>query len=147
MDYQFSTFQTRKTTFLKVVTYRDWQIKLYTINATTKIEDSIVERILTHLPTPALTQNRYGIGFLIIHQGMVANWFLLNWWGFEDIIHQQLFNSPVDDFDNVKPIEDKTIMVCIHELAIYHFETKAWKKWVLLPETPDFGKYLEMVKP
>lgn len=145
MDYQFSTFQPRKTIFHKVVPYRDWRLKLYTINAKTDIKAPILEKIFTQLPTPALTQNRYGIGFLIIHQGVVANWFLLNWWGYEDIIHQKLFSSPVEGFDNIKSVDDKTIMACIHELAIYHFETEAWKKWVLSGNQPDFDQYLKMV--
>ena len=145
MDYQFDTFQPRKTTFIKVLQHGDWRIKVYTINENEAFDITTLAKVLKQLPTPALTQNRYGVGFLIIHQGVVANWFLLNWWGYEDIIHQKLFSSPVDDFAAIKNAEDKTIMACIHELVIHHFEVKAWKKWVLSTETPDFEEYLKMV--
>lgn len=145
MEYQFNKFKPRKTTFLKVVTHRDWRIKLYVINEKVKIEDAAVIKILNHLPIPALTENRYGIGFLIIHQGVVANWFLLNWWGYEDIVHQKLFNSPVDDFAKIKKAEDRTIMACVHELTIYNFEMTAWKKWALSMDKPDFNKYLNEI--
>ncbi len=145
MDYQFATFQPRKTTFVKIVTHGGWRIKLYAINEKEEFDIAILEKVLSQLPTPALTQNRYGVGFLIIHQGVVANWFLLNWWGYEDIIHQKLFSSPVDDFAAIKNAEDKTIMACIHELVIHHFEVEAWKKWVLLAEKPDFEAYLKTI--
>ncbi len=146
MDYQFTPFQSRKTTFVNLLQHGDWRIKLYTINAKEKVDTAaVLEKALSQLPTPALTQNRYGVGFLIIHQGVVANWFLLNWWGYEDILHQKLFSSPIDDFAAIKNAEDKTIMACIHELVIHHFEVKAWKKWVLSTETPDFEEYLKMV--
>ena len=146
MEYQFTTFQPRKTIFKKVIQQQGWRIKLYTINEKEEFDTVILEKILIQLPTPALTQNRYGVGFLIIHQGVVANWLLLNWWGYEDIIHQKLFNSPVDDFPNIQEVADKTIMACIHELAIYHFEVEAWKKWILSRAIPDFDNYLKTVK-
>lgn len=145
MDYQFASFQPRKTTFISLLPHGDWRIKVYTINEKEEFDIAVLEKVLRELPTPALTQNRYGVGFLIIHQGVVANWFLLNWWGYEDIIHQKLLSSPVDDFGAIKSAEDKTIMACIHELAIHHFEVEAWKKWVLLRETPDFEEYLKTV--
>ena len=32
-----------------------------------------------YLPQPAINETRYGVGFLIIHQGQHRNWLLLDW--------------------------------------------------------------------
>ncbi len=42
MDYQFATFQPRKTTFIKVLQHGDWRIKLYTINEKEAFDTNVV---------------------------------------------------------------------------------------------------------
>lgn len=140
--YRFTKYRKREVTFLKVLKFKGWNIKVYGINLINQPKEHILEYLQNKLPTPALTEFRYGMGFLIIHKGVVANWFLLNWWGYEDIVYQKIFKSPVGDFNDIKPIDDDSILACVHELDIYNFESNAWKRHVLTPEKPDFEEYL-----
>ena len=100
---------------------------------------------MQYLPQPAVTKWRYGVGFLIIHHGTMRNWFLLDWWENEDIIHHQLFSSPLDDPESITAETDKSLIACVHELRIINFESEAWIKTVLCSgETPSFENYLNL---
>lgn len=144
-QYRFEKYEKRKVSFLKIIRKNDWNIKTYGIRFECLPNNNIEEFILNQLPNPALTQKRYGTGFLIIHKGLVANWIMLNWWGSEDIVHQNLYTSEGEDFKSINPVEDSSILACVHELDIYNFESYAWKKNVLSTEQPDFEGYLNEI--
>lgn len=144
-QYNFEKYKKREVSFLKIIRKGDWNIKTYGIRFKDLPNDSLEEFILGKLPSPALTENRYGIGFLIIHKGIVANWIMLNWWGFEDIIHQKLYTSEDEDFKIIKPVADNSILACVHELDIYYFESNAWKKNMLSQKQLDFEGYLNEI--
>jgi hypothetical protein len=60
-----------------------------------------------------LTEQRYGVGFLIIHHGTMRNWYLLDWWEKGDIIHQKLFSSPLDKPGSISVEPDKSLIACV----------------------------------
>lgn len=140
--YSFDEYKKRKISFLKIISKKGWDIKAYGIQLSVFPNDNIEKFILGVLPYPALTENRYGTGFLIVHQGTVTNWIMLNWWGFEDIVHQKLYTSRHEDFSEIGPVEDTSIIACVHELDVYNFESYAWKKHILSAKKPDFEAYL-----
>ncbi|RDY60879.1 hypothetical protein [Flagellimonas nanhaiensis] len=144
MSYSFRPYQQRKQQLFRVFHENGWQVKIYGINLTVEPNEAFISTILKELPSPARNEHRYGVGFLIVHKGIKANWFLLNWWGYEDIIHQKLFSSPIDDFDRIGKVHDRTIMACVHEMEIYHKEIELWKKFVLRLGEPDFESYLSL---
>ena len=146
---QFKPYTKRAIKCLELAEVDGWRLKIYGINATSrKLPEKLIvdgkNAALSQLPRPAITDQRYGVGFLIIHRGAMANWFLLNWWGYQDIVQQKLFSSPSNDPDNVSPVEDKSIMACVYELDIYHFESKALVENVLSDtKDPNFEAYLQ----
>ena len=88
---------------------------------------------------------RYGVGFLIIHQGTMRNWFLLDWWEYEDILFHRLFSSPLSSPDTITPEDDSSAVACVHELRVINFESEAWTKTVLSNDSePDFDEYLKL---
>lgn len=104
-----------------------------------------LENVLPHLPQPAVTDDRYGLGFLIIHQGTLRNWYLLDWWEQEDIIHHQLFSSPLDSPRAISAEPDKSLLACVHELRVMSFESEAWIKTVLREnDKSSFEDYLQL---
>jgi len=143
MEYRFTPYKKRNVSFLNVMKHGDWKMKVYGINLEDTPRDKILYYLGEQLPTPACTEVRYGLGFLIIHRGVEANWFLLNWWSNEDIVRQKLYASSVDNFNAIKPVEDQNVLACVHELDIYSFESEAWKRHVLRDENPDFEGYLK----
>ena len=146
-----SPYKTRPVRFLHVAEHAGWRIKVYGIRyssdpAIIQVDEPIVElaqqAMLAQLPQPAVTDSRYGVGFMIIHQGQDRNWLLLDWWYDQEILKQLLFSSPVHAPDQVTPAESD-LLACTWELAVHSFERQAWIDHVLNnPAEPDLEAYL-----
>ena len=140
-------YSARPVTFLKVVSFDGWRLKVYAISTAAEcVTDALVSKgldaILPELPLPASTDDRYGVGFVIIHRGTLRNWFSLDWWEYEDILFHKLFSSPLEDIENVTA-EESAAIACVHELKIINFENEAWIKTALgKAGDPDFDGYL-----
>ena len=149
-----STYKTRPVRFLNLAEYAGWRIKVYGIRFTQdgsqfepKPDRSIIalaqQAMLKQLPTPAVTDSRYGVGFLIIHQGQHRNWLLLDWWTDQEILKQLLFSSPLDAPDQITRAEND-LLACTWEMAIHGFERQAWIDTVLNNQAgPDLEAYLK----
>lgn len=148
--HKFIPYEARTIEFINQAASNGWRIKIYGIAPKlSPLPNDIVsagkEMVLQHLPQPAITEHRYGVGFLIMHRGTMRNWFLLDWWENEDIMHQKLFSSPLDDPGSITPEADKSLIACVHELRIVAFESGAWINTVLCEDrTPSFDDYLKL---
>ncbi len=146
----FEPYDPRPVEFIDQINVEDWRLKVYGISAKSEpIPKELVlqgiNTVSSFLPQPALTEQRYGVGFLIIHQGTMRNWLLLEWWENEDILHHRLFSSPLDDPLSITPEPDKSLIACVHELRVINFESLAWIKTVLCKEDkPSIEKYLDL---
>ena len=135
---------------MEQVSSEDWRIKVYGISPKSKpLPNKVVsegmKNVLPHLPQPSVTKQRYGVGFLIIHHGLMRHWYLLDWWEKEDIIHHKLFSSPLDKPGSISREPDESLIACVHELRVVTFESEAWIKTVLCPnDTPSFDNYLKL---
>ena len=146
--HSFDPYVVRPIKFLDQVNSKGWRIKVYGLSAksnplTKEAVAEGVKNVLPHLPQPALTEQRYGVGFMIIHHGTMRNWYLLDWWEKEDIIHHKLFSSPLDQPGSISAEPDKSLIACVHELRVMTFESEAWIKTVLCEEDErSFDRYL-----
>ena len=144
-------YKKRPIRFLEIATYHGWRIKVYGIrfheeSVDDRPDPQIIEMarraLLPNLPLPAVTGSRYGVGFLIIHQGASRNWLLLDWWYDQEILKQQLFSSPLEAPDQIEPAESD-LLACTWELAVHTFERQAWIDHVLNNRSgPDIDAYL-----
>lgn len=144
-------YKKRPVRFLHLAEYRGWRIKVYGIRyevggSEVEPDPQIVkmaqEAMLAHLPQPAVNDTRYGIGFLIIHQGQDRNWLLLDWWYDQEILKQYLFSSPLHEPAAITPAEHD-LLACTWELAVHGFERQAWIETVLNNDHgPDIDAYL-----
>jgi len=148
--HNFDPYVSRPIEFIDQVNSEGWRIKIYGISAKPlplpkHVVSEGMKNVLPHLPQPALTEQRYGVGFLIIHHGTMRNWFLLDWWEKEDIIHHKLFSSPLDNPGFISSEPDKSLIACVHELKVITFESEAWIKAVLCGDgKPSFESYLSL---
>ena len=148
--HNFDPYISRPIKFIDQVNSEGWRIKIYGISAKSlplpkEVVSEGIKNVLPHLPQPALTEQRYGVGFLIIHHGTMRNWYLLDWWEEEDIIHHKLFSSPLDAPGSISTELDKTLIACVHELRVINFESEAWIKTVLCRDAnPSFDRYLRL---
>jgi hypothetical protein len=134
--HKLPTYKKRKVHFINQASHNDWRIKIYGISVSGKplVEELVsnaVSHLLPKLPETAITDQRYGVGFLIIHQGTMRNWFLLDWWETEDIMHHLLFSSPLEESDAITAEPDTSLIACVHELRVINFESEAWIKTML----------------
>ena len=148
--HDFDPYVMRPIKFIDQVNSEGWRIKIYGISAKSlplpqEVVSEGMKNVLSHLPQPALTEQRYGVGFLIIHQGTMRNWYLLDWWEKQDIIHHKLFSSPLDKPSSISTESDKSLFACVHELRVIIFESEAWIKTVLCRDKkPSFQNYLKL---
>ena len=148
--HDFEPYVERSLDFIGQHDAEGWRIKVYAISATSlplpeEIVSQGIKTVMKFLPQPALTEWRYGVGFLTIHHGTMRNWFLLDWWENEDIIHHLLFSSPLDKPGSITAEPDKSLIACVHELRVINFESAAWIKTVLCSDKkPSFENYLNL---
>ena len=148
--HDLEPYKKRPLEFIGRYDSHGWRLKVYGISAQLlplpeEIVSEGIKSVTQYLPQPAVTEQRYGVGFLIIHQGTLRNWFLLDWWEKQDIIHHKLFSSPLDEPRSITPETDKSLIACVHELRIINFESEAWIKTVLGGDKNlDFEKYLNL---
>jgi len=140
-------YKPREAEFRKEADFGEWRLKVYGISTGDElVSDALVETglnaILPNLPQPALSEDRYGVGFVIIHRGTMRNWFSLDWWEYEDILFHRLYSSPLDNANEISA-EESAAIACVHELKIISFENEAWIKTVLGNNgDTDFERYL-----
>ncbi len=148
--HNFETYIKRPIKYIDQVSSKEWRIKVYGISQKSvplpeEVVTEGIKTVLPYLPQPALTKDRYGLGFLIIHHGTMRNWFLLDWWEENDILHHQLFSSPLDKPRSIAVETDQSLIACVHELRVINFERDAWIKTVLCQDDgASFEKYLHL---
>jgi hypothetical protein len=131
-----------------VETTAGWRVKLYGISATAAtpraaLLSATLRASASALPSPPLTDDRYGIGFAIAHDAADYCFALVDWWSGENEIHQRLFSAPLDRPEEMKPHPSEAIG-CVWELAVIDHERRAWLRHVLAnPEGPDPDAYLK----
>lgn len=130
------SYEPRPTRYLGLAEHGDWRIKLYSIAAVGgTAPEELVEQArdvtLPYLPEPAVTDERYGAGFLIVHRGSGANWLLLDWWESECILCHRLFRSTFESPDDITEVRDGHLMACTYEMTVQQYERQAWIETVM----------------
>jgi hypothetical protein len=140
-------YHAREVRFLDVWKPSDWMVKVYGVAygreaPRSETVEGAKRVALDTLPTPAVTNDRYGVGVLIVHEGEDSRWALVDWWGYEFILHQCAFVAPHEGDADFEPVPDH-ITVCVWELPVLMFERDAWVETVLRdPHKPDLQGYM-----
>lgn len=137
----------RPIRFLDLWESAGWRLKVYGIahgRAMPRPELVASARRLAQdqLPLPAITANRYGAGFVGIHDGRGANFVFLCWWSQENELHHRVYCSPSDQPDRLIEQAPDGAKACVWDLAVLCFERQAWLDAVLRnPAGPDLDQY------
>jgi hypothetical protein len=135
-------YQRRRVCFLEIWEWFGWRIKIYGITThgglpTQQLLEATKARACDRLPLPAVTGEHYGVGYMIVHEGAVGDYGLINWWCMQDIVQQHIYGAAKG-----KPLEYGFVGSCVWELAVCWFERQAWVETVLKHGTPtDFAAY------
>lgn len=127
---------------------QDWRCKLYGIardgerprDALVTSATAAAERVL---PQPAITppggvDDRYGVGFIIVHDSGNFGYVLVDWFAGENEIHQRLLSAPLDGVAQLA-LHASPAIGCVWELEVVDFERRAWLDHVL--KGPDLDAY------
>lgn len=147
---QFKPYQKRSIRFLDVVDYNDWKMKVYSISAKREfIAPGLAEMakmiVPEMLPDEAFTDQHYGLGFVMLHEGIDGNYIITSWWEGENMLCNHIRAAPADKPYVFRSIADTGIVSCVWELEVHYHEKKAWIQAMLDNESgPDAGKYLSL---
>ncbi len=125
-------YKTRPIRFIQVAEKNDWRLKVYSISSKNGIvPQELIDSIwgaFDLLPSPAISDTRYGIGCLILHEGNDGNYIVLNWWTGENMIASKILHSQGNGIYH--PIQED-IISCVWELEVLYFEKRSWTDNIL----------------
>ena len=140
-------YQPRSVGFLRGADLGDWVVKLYGIAPRGRsVRATVAEAALAAaqrvLPTPAISPDRYGVGFVIAHDAPRLCYALICWWAEENEVHQRILSAPAEHPEQFSPHPSDAVG-CVWELSVTDFERRAWITHVLAnPNGPDIEGYL-----
>ena len=106
------------------------------------------------LPTPAVkigkakddkgvSDDRYGVAILIVHEGREGVFALVSWWVGENMLQHHVYFSSSDFPCSFEYISPSGIAACVWEMEVLAFERDAWVEHVLAnPSGPNLEMYL-----
>jgi hypothetical protein len=145
-------YRPRPIRFLELREESGWRLKVYGISAEddrppAALVESALKLVPDVLPSPAARRDgaepdRYGLGFVVVHQAGDFAFVLYDWWAGENEIHQRLYSAPLEDPGSLAPHPGPAIF-CVWEGAVVDHERRSWLRHVLAREGgPDVAGYL-----
>ncbi|HML21399.1 MAG TPA: hypothetical protein PKD09_07125 [Aggregatilinea sp.] len=128
--------------------YAGWRLKVYGIAYGRALpRPELVEAAQAvaaqRLPQPAVTGDRYGVGFLGVHDGRGAAFVFVDWWQSENELHHHVYVAPTEQPTALEYVTPSGLSACVWDLAVICFERQAWLETVLAnPAGPDLDAYL-----
>jgi hypothetical protein len=133
--------------FLATVDVDGWQIKTYgSAPADALPRGELVRAARVHaatvLPDRPDRVGAFGVGFLIVRDGLDGCLALVDWWAHGDELFQRVFAAPADRPQALEPQTTGSVGgVC--ELEVLAHETVAWQRHVVAnPAGRDIDGYL-----
>ncbi|WJR78655.1 hypothetical protein [Bradyrhizobium sp. NP1] len=120
----------------------DWSLKVYGINADqarntgATILDAQLLAAAKSVIAGTLRRQEFAsesihkAGYVILHQGVLGNWLLLDWWSHHILWNQLLFRSETVKAPTFTPVTNG-ITGCVWEIGLMAFERDAWVRLVL----------------
>jgi hypothetical protein len=133
---EVTPYARRSVRFLELSERDGWKVKVYGISAKNErpnqaLVEASKEIAYKRLPLPAVAPNRYGLGVLIVHEGVDANYVLVDWWVNECILQNHVYTSELNDPSAFEYISPTGMTVCVWELPVLAFERDAWVNNIL----------------
>jgi ketosteroid isomerase-like protein len=140
-------YRPRSARFIELWQPDGWLLKLYGLayegeRPRAEVVEAAKRSARAALPRPGRTHDRYGVGFVIVHDGQDACWLLIDWWGNESVLHHRPLTAPLSAPQEFHPVP-RDVAACVWELPLLAFERDAWVSAVLTDNEPDVGRYLE----
>ncbi|MDP9067045.1 MAG: isochorismatase [Actinomycetota bacterium] len=140
-------YEPRPVRFQEIWEPSGWRIKVYGIAhgaaaPAAKLVAGLKAAAEGVLPEPAVTEARYGVGFVCAHQGRTVSIGFVDWWENEDELHHKMFIADEHDLSRLRPALEDELTACSWDLAVMGFERNAWVRHILQAQEPDLQAYL-----
>jgi hypothetical protein len=142
------SYRPRAIRCLDVAEIEGWRIKVYGIayegsRPAAALVDATLEAARATLPSPAFTDERYGVGFLAAHQGRGSNFAFVDWWAMENELHHHVWFSSLEAPGDLRARRPGDPIACAWDLSVIAHERAAWVEHVLSRHgDPDLDGYL-----
>ncbi|MBO8155823.1 MAG: isochorismatase [Bacillaceae bacterium] len=143
-------YKKRPIRFLDLWEHKGWRMKVYGISyggdlPRKELIPKAKELAAQHLPVPAVTDNRYGVGFIGVHDGEGASFIFIDWWTNENELIHHVYVAPHETPDQFEYFNSKGLIACCWDLKVMCFERDSWVKTILNnPKgSPDIEEYLQ----
>ena len=102
-----------------------------------------IDSVVAALPSPPVTDERYGVGFLGAHQGRGSNFAFVDWWALENELHHHVWFSSLEEPGALRAQKADDPIACAWDLSLLSHERAAWVEHVLQRwDAPDLDGYL-----
>jgi prepilin-type processing-associated H-X9-DG protein len=141
-------YKPRPIRFLELWEESGWRMKIYGISyqralPRRELIEAAKKVARERLPQPAITPNRYGVGFLGIHDGRGANFVFVDWWQDENELQHHVYIGPAGQPAQLRYATDADSKACVWDLHVMNFERQAWLTTILTnPAGVDLEAYL-----
>jgi hypothetical protein len=126
-----------------------WRLKEYAIAATPRepsraLLDAAREHARATLPRPAVAADRYGVGYVGIHECDGTDYAFFGWWARGNELYHHLLSCPSGRPGELASLTraDTGLVGCVWELEVVRFERNAWVRYGMRGGTPDVEGYL-----
>lgn len=141
-----TSYQPRPVRFQGLWEVDGWVIKQYGIardpaGPRAALLEAAKQAARGRLPHPPKADGRFGVGFLIVHDGALGGWALIDWWAHDVLLHHHVFKAPSERPSEFTPV-DSGLAACCWELAVIAFERDAWVETMLQSSPPSVEEYL-----
>ena len=140
-------YQPRPVRFIRLDRSGDWRLKVYGIatpgrTPRPELVAAAMELAPAVLPDPAIDDERYGVGIVLVHDSATFSLAIYYWWQSANELHQRMYFAPRNDPRALVKMADPGAG-CVWELSVVDFERRAWLEDVLAnPRGPDIDRYL-----
>jgi hypothetical protein len=141
-------YRARPVRFLDLAELDGWRIKVYGIayegeRPRAAFVEAALDIARRSLPAPASTDDRYGVGFLGVHQGRASNFVFLDWWEQENELHHHIWFSSSAAPTSLRAARPGDPIACAWDVSVLAHERDAWVAHVLARfDDPDLEGYL-----
>lgn len=140
-------YSPRQISHLAIFKESDWQLKTYSIlHQDRELDNKLIEvaqkLAIKTLPKIAKTPNRYGLGFINVHQGKSYDFVSIAYWAYDSELKTQNYIRGSSTSYQLEAIVSNEISTDIWDIQLISFETSAWIKHILKTKTPKPENYL-----
>ena len=123
----YRAFESRTITPLQPVAQRGYRLKAYAVACQGRAFDQgrfepAIAELSQRLPIPSSDSGCPGVGFLILHQGLTADYAILAWWDQQNELPIHVLVNDSTGWRAANAHES----FCVYEMEILWFERNLW---------------------